>query len=90
MVVLSVTPNTGARSDQVAVTIAGTCFDLGAAIQTISVSGIGVSVLNPIFLDAQTAQCVFDIGAVAPLTARSVTVHTGLLTHTLLNAFTVA
>jgi hypothetical protein len=40
-------------------------------------------------VDDHTIQCIFDIAALAAQTARSVTVQTGLLSHTLLNAFTV-
>jgi hypothetical protein len=87
--VLAVAPATGARGNQVAVTITGTCFDPTAAIKNVTVSGIGVNTLNVIVVNDTTIQCVFDIGAAAPANVRSVTVQTGTMSHTLLNAFTV-
>jgi hypothetical protein len=87
--VLTIAPNTGARGADVNVQITGHCFDPSASSQDVSVSGLGVSVLNVLVLDAQTIQCVFSIGNLAALGARDVTVKTGLKHHTLLNAFTI-
>ncbi len=87
--VMGVAPNTGARGQSVAVTITGTCFEVGAMLQNVTVSGAGVSALNVNVLNSTTIQCVFEIGQLAPLGARNVTVQTGAMSHTLLNAFTV-
>src|SRR4030095_5359823 len=80
--VTGVVPNTGARNNQVAVTISGECFDAGAAIQQVSVSGLGVTVLNVLVVDEHTVTCIFDIAALAVANARDVTVKTGLKQHT--------
>lgn len=87
--VLSIAPNSGARNSTVNVTIAGQCFDTGAAIQSVNIGGAGVTVLNVVVVDSSTVQCALEISNLASLSARSVTVTTGALSHTLLNAFTV-
>jgi len=87
--VTGVAPNSGARGTSVAVTISGHCFDGGAAIQQVNISGVGVNALNVLVLDEQTIQCVFETSNLATLGARNVTVKTGSLQHTLLNAFNV-
>jgi hypothetical protein len=87
--VLTVTPNSGTKGNAVNVTITGTCFDPSSLIQQVLVSGLGVTVLNIVVVDAQTVQCVFDIAALTASGARDVTVKTGLFTHTLINAFTI-
>ena len=87
--VLTVTPNNGTKGNAVNVTITGTCFDPSSLIQQVLVSGLGVSVLNIVVVDAQTVQCVFDIAALTASGARDVTVKTGLFTHTLINSFTI-
>lgn len=87
--VTGINPASGQRGDQVAVTITGNCFDPGAVLQQVNVSGTGVTVLNVLVVDSQTIQCTFDIGPLAPAGARNVTVKTGVPSHTLLNAFTV-
>ena len=70
-------------------TINGQCFDASAAIQSVTVSGAGVSVINVVVLDDQHVQCTFDIGPLAGQNARDVTVVTGSRHHTLVNGFTV-
>jgi len=87
--VFNVSPNSGARGNDVAVTITGQCFDPSALLQQVNLSGIGVNALNILIVDAQTIQCVFSIGGLATLAARDVTVKVGTYQHTLLNAFTV-
>jgi len=87
--VLSVAPNTGARNNSVNVTITGTCFDPAAAMQNVNVNGTGVNALNVAVIDSTTVQCVFDIGNLAALGNRDVTVSIGGKSHTLLNAFNV-
>jgi hypothetical protein len=87
--VTSVTPNTGARGTSVAVTIAGQCFDTTAVLNQVTVSGAGVNTLNVVVVNATTVTCTFDIAAAAPVGARHVTVQTGSMNHTLLNAFTL-
>ncbi len=87
--VLSITPATGARGNDVTVTITGECFNPSALLQQVVVSGLGVNALNILILDEQTLQCVFSIGALATLGARDVTVKVGVYQHTLLNSFTV-
>lgn len=86
---LSITPNTGARGDSVNITISGTCFDPSALIQQVQIAGLGVTVVNVIVMDSTTITCVFEIGGLAPLAARNVTVKTGTNQHTLIDAFTV-
>lgn len=88
-IVNSVTPASGAHGTQVAVTIAGSCFDSTAAIQQVSVSGVSVTVLNVLVVDPDTITCVFQIDALAAQTARDVTVKTGSFSYTLLSGFTV-
>lgn len=87
--VLSVAPATGARGASVSVTITGRCFDATAAIQQVNVSGAGVNAVNILVVDDQHVTCVLDIGNLAGLGARDLTVRTGSRQHTLLNAFTV-
>ena len=87
--VTAVAPANGARGTAVAVTITGTCFDSTAVIQSVNVGGVGVNVVNVVVIDDHTIQCTFEIASLAPANARSVTVHLGLLQHTLVNAFTV-
>jgi hypothetical protein len=87
--VLAVAPNSGARGNAVNVTITGHCFDPSAVLQQVTVSGLGVTVLNVVVVDEQTVQCVFDIGGIAGVGPRNVTVKTGLFAHTLLNGFTI-
>jgi hypothetical protein len=87
--VLTMNPTSGARGNSVAVTITGHCFDATAAIQQVNVSGLGVNAINMFVVDDQTVTCTFDIGGLAPLGARDVTVRTGSRQHTLVNAFTV-
>jgi hypothetical protein len=88
--VTSVAPNSGAHNTSVNVTINGLAFDPTAAIQTVSVSGAGVNVLNVVVVDSHQIQCVFDIGgATAAVGARNVTVKTGSNTHSLIGGFTV-
>lgn len=87
--VLNVSPNSGARGNDVAATITGQCFNPSAALQQVTVSGIGVNVVNILIIDEQTIQCVFSIGGLATLGARDVTVKVGVNQHTLLNTFTV-
>ena len=92
--VLSVAPASGARGASVSVIISGTCFDPAAAVQSVNVSGAGISVLNVLTLDSTTIQAVFEIGAAAPLGARNVTVSVGpsvleQKTHSLINGFSV-
>ena len=87
--VLGIAPNSGARNNQVAVAITGNCFDPSAVIQQVNISGVGVNALNMLIVDEHTVKCIFDIGALAPQTARDVTVKTGVMQHTLLGGFTV-
>ncbi|MED5619113.1 IPT/TIG domain-containing protein [Ideonella sp. BN130291] len=87
--VASVAPATGARNSNVAVTITGTCFDNSAAVQKVDVSGSGVSVMNVIVVNETTITCVIEIANLAATGARNLTVTTGSLNHTLLNAFTI-
>ena len=87
--VLSVAPGSGARGNSVAVTITGRCFDATAALQQVNVSGISVNAVNILVVDDQHITCVFEIGNLAALGARDVTVRTGSRQHTLLGAFTV-
>ena len=87
--VLTITPNNGNKGNAVNVTITGTCFDPSALLQQVLVSGLGITVLNVVVVDATTVQCVFDIAALALSGARDVTVKTGLFTHTKVNGFTV-
>ena len=87
--VTAVAPGTGGRGETVDLTITGTCFDIAAALQNVSVSGAGVSVINPIFVDETTVTCSVEIGNLAPQNARDVTVQTGTRSHTLIGGFTV-
>jgi hypothetical protein len=87
--VTSIAPNSGARGADVNVTITGQCFDPSALLQNVVVSGIGVTVVNVLVVNETTVQCVFQIGNLAPLSARDVTVQTGIMQHTLVNGFTV-
>jgi hypothetical protein len=87
----NVAPNTGAKGTQVNVTISGHCFDTGASLQQVQVSGIGVNAINILVVNDHTITCTFDIGAVAPSTSRDVTVKLGSGSPvTLANAFTVS
>ncbi|HUG24165.1 hypothetical protein [Piscinibacter sp.] len=71
-------------------TIAGDKFiDPAAAVQNVNVNGTSVSALNIAVIDSTTVQCVFDIGNLAALGNRDVTVSMGGKNHTLLNAFNV-
>jgi hypothetical protein len=87
--VLSVSPNTAARGSTGTLTITGQCFDPGAALQHIGVSGFGVTVSNVLILDDTTAQCTIEVTALAALNARDVTVKTGPFQHTLVNSLTI-
>ena len=87
--VLSVSPNTAARGSTGTMNVTGQCFDPGAAIQQIHISGFGVTVTNVLILDATTAQCTVEVTGTAALTARDVTVKTGLFQHTLPNSLTI-
>ena len=87
--VTGIVPANAARGNAVAVTISGACFDSGAVIQTVNVGGVGVNVVNVVVVDDHTVTCTFDIAALAPANARSVTVHIGPSQHTLVNGFTV-
>lgn len=87
--VLSITPATGQRGQQVNVTITGKCFDPAAASALVLVSGGGVSTLNVAVLNSTTVSCTLDVGALAALTARDVTVVMGGRSHSLVNSFTV-
>lgn len=87
--VLAVAPGSGARGTQVNATVTGQCFDPSAAVIHVLVSGIGVTATNVAPLNDTTLLCTLDIGALAALGARDVTVVMGAKTHTLLNAFTV-
>lgn len=87
--VLSISPTSGARSQQINVTITGQCFDPAALNVLVIVSGAGVTTLNVAVLNATTVSCTFDIGGLASLTARDVTVAMGGKSHSLVNAFTV-
>jgi IPT/TIG domain len=86
--VTSVTPSSGARGASVNVTIAGVGFDPAA---TVNVGGLAVSVSNLVIVNATTITCTFDIGALAPQTARDVTVKNSLINQgTLTGGFTVS
>ena len=87
--VMSIAPTTGARNTQVNVTITGQGFDPGAAVIHVLVSGAGVSTLNVVPVNDTTLTCTLDIGGLAALGARDVTVVMGTKTHTLANAFNV-
>lgn len=87
--VLSVAPNSVARGDTGTLTITGQCFDPGASIQQVNISGFGVTVAAVAVLDASTIQCTVQVGPVAALGPRNVTVLTGLMQHTLVNALTI-
>ncbi len=85
--VSSVTPNSGTRGASVNVTIAGVGF---APAATVDVSGLGVTVSNIVVVNATTITCKFDIGALAPQTARDVTVKNSLIHQaTLTGGFSV-
>lgn len=87
--VFSISPTSAARGDSGTVTITGECFDPGAAIQQVNFSGFGITVTNVLVLDSTTIQCTVEVGSVAALSQRDVTVKTGSNQHTLVNAFTV-
>lgn len=87
--VLAVSPTSVARGAEGVLTITGQCFDPGAAIQQVNISGFGVTVPTVAVLDSTTVQCTVQVGAAAALGARNVTVKTGALQHTLVNALTV-
>ena len=87
--VLSVSPATASRGSTGTVTINGQCFDPSAAIQQVNISGFGVTVTNVLVLNSTTVQCTVEVAPLAALTARDVTVKTGLFQHTLVNSFTI-
>jgi len=87
--VQAVSPTSMARSDTGTLTITGQCFDPGAAIQQVIISGLAVTVTNVLVLDSTTIQCTVDVGPLAPTGARNVTVKTGLLQHTLVGGLTI-
>lgn len=87
--VLSVAPASGDQGQVTAVTITGTCFDPGAVVQQVSVSGVGTNVNNIVVLNDTTITCEFDVTNVATLGQKDVTVQTGAFSHTKLNAFLV-
>jgi hypothetical protein len=61
-----------------------------APAATVDVSGLGVTVSNIVVVNATTITCKFDIGALAPQTARDVTVKNSLIHQaTLTGGFSV-
>jgi hypothetical protein len=85
--VTGVAPSTGARGATVSVTITGVGFQASA---TVDVSGIGVTVSGVSVVSATTITCTFTLGALAPQTARDVTVKNSLIHQaTLVGGFTV-
>ena len=87
--VIGLTPGSGARNSTVAVTITGTCFDPGASLQQVTVSGPGVNVEDIVVVDSETITCNFNIGLAASTTSRDVTVRIGANQQTLTGVFTV-
>jgi hypothetical protein len=87
--VLSLSPNTAARGSTGTITITGQCFDPGALLQQINISGFGVTATNLVILDETTAQCIVEVTGTAALTARDVTLKTGTFQHTLSNSLTI-
>jgi hypothetical protein len=70
----SITPNSGARGNTVAVTLVGTNFS--AAGLGVNVSGTGVTATNVTFVDATHVTANLVIAPTASLTGRNVTVTT--------------
>lgn len=89
--VAAVAPASGARNSVVNVTITGTNFDPANPIHQVGVSGAGVAVSAVVAASATTITCTFTIAALAPQTARDVTVTVGAQTSApLVGGFTVA
>jgi IPT/TIG domain len=89
-----ISPNTGAKGDTITtVTITGTGFDPTAPNHNVSVSGLGVNVVNVALVDDSSMTCTFEITATAQAGARDVTVTAGpalgACQFTLVGAFTV-
>lgn len=89
LTVTGIAPSSGARGSVVSVTITGTGFDTAAPSHLVQVSGAAVTTSIPV-VTATTMTSDFTIGAVAPQTARDVTVKVGLSNSvTVTNGFTV-
>jgi hypothetical protein len=89
-----VSPNTGAKGATITpVTITGTGFDPTAVNHNVTVSGLGVNVIDVTLVDDSTMTCTFEISGTAAAGARDVTITAGpalgACQFTLPNAFTV-
>jgi hypothetical protein len=92
--ILSILPASLAQgATQTGVTITGTSFDPSAPNHDVSISGLGVNVVNVAAVDDQTMTCDIEVSATAAKGARDVTVKAGSALgpcqHTLVGGFSV-
>ncbi len=86
----AVAPAAGVRNSSVAVVVTGAGFQPAAALHSVQVSGLGVTVSNVVTVSDTQIQCQVDIAASAPASARDLTVTVNADSVTRVGGFTVA